>query len=608
VGSASRRPNAIRTGRAVVGMRFGPGAKHPIHLMRNATKASPHRHDERGDAGELPELWKTVDEAARQTRIPFAALVSTCGYGILSVIQLRDADFFGNEARIKLPVIDLTVGTSGFFMWMPALALFNALYFFVYMSNVWARLHAVRSLQARLRPNATGEAVPFPWIGLMARHAGVRGLLTNIVFSALAWWSVPILFLCIALRCNRFDSNLEVWLSGGPPPALFFWYLYAASLVAITAGQFLVELRLSGGRRAALVVSIATISSIGLFAGGKATAARIGPANLRGVHVSSAEGVPGEVAVGFALNGLDFSGSDLAGASFAAMSLSNSKFRSANLYRATFDSASLQRADFRYASGTHISMKDANLAGANLELANFYRAKMSHANLIGAVLAGADLVGADLNGADLRWTDMRHVRLANADLRNAQLAGADLSDAMLSGALLDKAFFGNVELGDPTTKAWAALGTFGKSGPFRDRALRDAMPANLSRADLVAVTFTVGLGSACGVSVALRAEQRDAKGKTKELLENRSGEAPESGPRQDDDKSSYPDFKPCWPDWEDIRIAQATEINPHAFEPIPLPTSPYVYGRTRRAMLMLGTGRPWTEWDFHDPLGPAFAE
>lgn len=132
------------------------------------------------------------------------------------------------------------------------------------------------------------------------------------------------------------------------------------------------------------------------------------------------------------LAGADFSGGLMDGVVFSGLDLAETRWVGASLRRAyfvgsTLDDAVLSAADLR----------DAQLSGASAVRAKLdQQARLSGANLSGINLQAADLTGAVLQGADgLPAATLSLAFLGDAKLTDAQLTGVNLSHASFYGEL-----------------------------------------------------------------------------------------------------------------------------------------------------------------------------
>lgn len=189
------------------------------------------------------------------------------------------------------------------------------------------------------------------------------------------------------------------------------------------------------------------------------------------------------------LDGVDFTGANLAGADFTGASMISSTLVTANLANAIMTCNStvistannvctnLTTADLTNANLTDVEMSGARLVDAIMTGANAtglhalrirvacpqalptaaWRCLMNNnysmgQNLIldlvgpGADVSYGDLRGADLAGLDLSGANLTGIDLTNARLVNANLSGADLSDANLANADLSNADLSNAIL------------------------------------------------------------------------------------------------------------------------------------------------------------------
>ncbi len=154
---------------------------------------------------------------------------------------------------------------------------------------------------------------------------------------------------------------------------------------------------------------------------------------------------------GLNLAKIDVRGADLRGADLSAANLEDALADGAYLPRADLhgatltklraDWADLSRADLRWVTADHARFCRANLTGASLIAANLWKA-----DLRGAKIEDADFSGASLEDARLSELKLRLARfeaahfgganLTDCDLEEMNLTDADFHDANLRGALL----------------------------------------------------------------------------------------------------------------------------------------------------------------------------
>ncbi|WP_433002484.1 pentapeptide repeat-containing protein [Kribbella sp. CA-294648] len=138
------------------------------------------------------------------------------------------------------------------------------------------------------------------------------------------------------------------------------------------------------------------------------------------------------------LDGVDFSGFELAYMPLRDAQLQGANLSGANLQRAalssvTFTGADLSGADLREAGLSGASLRGASLKGADLSGASLRDVYAKEANLTGANLSGAILIDGDLTGANFTGAVMTRAHLTGADLTGADLTRAvDIAHAVCS--------------------------------------------------------------------------------------------------------------------------------------------------------------------------------
>jgi uncharacterized protein YjbI with pentapeptide repeats len=147
-----------------------------------------------------------------------------------------------------------------------------------------------------------------------------------------------------------------------------------------------------------------------------------------------------------ALNDAELREADLSRANLEYAYALRAQLPRADLHRARLthwraNRADLGRADLRRVTADHAQFQGANLAGALLLEARLWKADLREANIEGADFSGANLADARLSGLKLRLARFDGACLGGADLSGCdleemELPDADFHDANLRGALL----------------------------------------------------------------------------------------------------------------------------------------------------------------------------
>ncbi|MEE9162651.1 MAG: pentapeptide repeat-containing protein, partial [Candidatus Neomarinimicrobiota bacterium] len=310
-----------------------------------------------------------IEEASKNARKLFLAMLLGCVYGMLTIATTTDARLITNSASSPLPVIGAEIPIVGFYWVAPVLLAGLYIYFHLSMLRIWEGL---AGLPAIFIDGISVDQKIYPWLLLgLVRRQFVRLRekplpLGGVQFSIsvlLAWWSVP---LTLMLFWLRYIPKHE-W--GGT--------LFQMATITVTAGvgttvYQLMKLTLRGRRKGLLPIRIwrrlpffygaILLAILGVFAHG----AIYGSGNI--VH-SNPRIFTHEILEVFAFGAV----ADLGGADLSDADLS-----------------------FKNLNGAYLV--NAHLTGANLHGANLHAA-----NLSGAVLDDADLTLADLREARVRY-------------------------------------------------------------------------------------------------------------------------------------------------------------------------------------------------------------
>ena len=409
-------------------------------------------------------LRENVTEAAKHARNLFLAHLSLNAYGLLTIATLEDKDFFGAGAQIRLPVIDVEVSSSAFFVGMPALSVLVFLYLQVYLDRMWFLVRAAERAATQLGDD-TGFVPParvfhYPWMPFFDSPVA-RG-----VFELLSWGAAPTLLLLAGWRVARFDSTIRLWMTDGAPSAVA---LGVAFLVVSLLGSLAVARQFARANptwtvRVAPVAAAAVVCSLALLAGRQA--AHVSTVDLTNAEISRRPHSEGELPIGAQLLGVRFARAVLRGA--------------------YLEQADLRAADLRCADLSKANLHGANLTGSNLGSTNLRGAILTSTNLAGANLTGVDLSWADLSGADLSGFDLRGAKLHGAVLHAANLNATKLQEACLQGTDLRGTHLQGADLRGANLSETSLQGTDLSGADLRAADLRwaDLSGSDLQRSDL----------------------------------------------------------------------------------------------------------------------------
>lgn len=406
----------------------------------------------------LPQYKKlsNVEEASKNARKLFFAMLLTCAYVFLTVLTTKDVDLVTNNPSSQLPIIDTKIPYVVMYYIAPILLISIYLYFHLYLQRLWDELAA---LPAVFPDGCSLDKKVYPWLLNCLVCSHLKRLpddhqllykLRKVLLTFLAWIVVPLILIVIWWRYLDRHEWLGTLLHIGTVIFSLFLLsiftrlpnitfektgenLYTAKgiLIPITVGIIL------------LILSFGSIESVdsgppfntdtNRYTQSALKALEFSPQILMVTFKSRVADLENEEVSTISKNSsVDIElvkGANLRGKNLKRVQASGSLLAKANLYEAVLDDAKLNQADLRSAN-----LGDAHLIGANLELA-----KLSDANLDGADLRKSKLIKTNLQNASLTNADLRRAFLNRANLQGAFLNLAKLNDATFNNAVLKKA-------------------------------------------------------------------------------------------------------------------------------------------------------------------------
>lgn len=415
----------------------GPSSEPPAPALTASARARAERAN---------ELKAQLNDVAKQAQGVFTLHLTTLAYAAVALAGMRDKNFYGASAGLKLPVVDVEVDPQLFFVVMPIVLLVIEIYLQIHLDQL-ERLK--REWSARLDSPLDTDLL-HPWIGNLGAHSR----LVHVTFVALAWWATPCL---LALYWWR--------LTVLQPPVYSRAVLSVVVIVGIIGAILWSSVRNKGVVHVRAVVgaalALSAVAVVFLVEYRKFPSYLQRRIDLRGAVLSRPPQQTGMRAQGAHMPGMVFPLADLSSSYLENANLASSDLRCASLIRSTLGGANLDKVSLDGGYLREASLRMAYLDGAHLESANLTWAELhgawlvnahlegadlTHAKLVKASLQGAHLEGADLEHADLRGADLTGAHLEGAILRGACLDSANLTGAVLSGALLAGAHMKEVTL------------------------------------------------------------------------------------------------------------------------------------------------------------------
>ncbi|WP_437661293.1 pentapeptide repeat-containing protein [Sorangium sp. So ce1182] len=381
-----------------------------------------------------------AQEAAKHAGALFVAQLTAAIYGVLTIAAVGDREFLGSAAAIKLPVVDVSVRTSIFFVALPILVIAVQVYYLFYhhlLLRLWRALEALRAQRSPVEHSAeTRHLLRYPWIGLWVHGPGLAARFALVPFMTLSWLTAPLVLWVAWLKAKPFHSTVGLWAMDGAPSARVF----AATFAIVYAALSLWLIYEDALERGVVEVSRVAVLSASLvaFAGLLVQVASVYEHRLELVNaeISRRPSSDSEDPRGAILPGVQLPGAKARRAYLALANLSDANLRSANLFGANLTEANLMGADL-----TGANLHGSIAKGANAAAASFADAFLGSSDWSNSGLACANLRNATMRGANFTLANLRGAVLVRAMIEQAIFDQADLRQADLSDAYVDAARF-----------------------------------------------------------------------------------------------------------------------------------------------------------------------
>ncbi len=407
---------------------------------------------------ETEQRLKHIEEISKNARATWFSLLIALLFCGVTLLDVKDRDFFAYGAATKLPVIGVEVPVVGFFLSAPVLVLALYLYLHVYLAKLWRALAPPFAVE-----DAALDDHVYPWLladtALRLRPDMPKrdfGWLSTLVSLVLGWAFAPFILGVFWVRSWPYHHE---WLT------LFLAGLFVGSLVmAVRSYMRMHDWMLRDGGN----------TSDGPFGFFGSTAKPLIALMVLGLITVSWEKTEGPV-----LNGSAFPiySADLYRLEFVQLpddweprdlawqshERTNRETVEKEIRRDppvglerdaeggfdpdAFDKAVMARLKegFRKRRDVAVArLRKDDWKRVDLRRANLRKANLSGLDLQGAQMEGANLTGAQMEGANLRWAQMegaylRRAQMEGAYLFEAQMEGANLSGAQMEGANLSGA-------------------------------------------------------------------------------------------------------------------------------------------------------------------------
>jgi hypothetical protein len=139
-------------------------------------------------------LLKSIEESPEHSRNVLMALLVSSAYILLSAFSKQTVD------KVTLPLVNVTVTTSEFFVVAPLVILGEYLYLHIYIRDLREKLTAFKNADLSLPHPELRDMLPFPWIATFAFSKDRSSKYTRIATVFLVWLFGPFALFALWLR------------------------------------------------------------------------------------------------------------------------------------------------------------------------------------------------------------------------------------------------------------------------------------------------------------------------------------------------------------------------------------------------------------------------
>ncbi|MFX0200649.1 MAG: pentapeptide repeat-containing protein [Candidatus Hodarchaeota archaeon] len=381
------------------------------------------------DVAKFEEGLKVVEEASRNARKLFFAMLSACAYALLTIATTTDVRLLTNSASSPLPIIRTEIPIVWFYIAAPLVLLCLYFYFHLYLQRLWEGLAELPAIFPDGRPL---DKKAYPWLltGLVRAHVfhlrerrPPLSRFQELISVALAWWFMPATLICFWLR---YLPRQDWWWTG---------FHIALLVVGVWSGVLFYRLAVGTLRmdETELPLWKKPFKEVTTYKRG-VLAVRLGLI-LFLLSMGTINGVPefqfGDVRTWVPHAFERFGFSPFANFREKDVSTKPPNWSGKEEEILLVKSAPLRGRNLRHVDAYRAFLVNADLRGADLRGAQLSQANLSLATLVGAKLQGVTLFGAKLKGASLGRANLEGANLVLADLRGATFVEVKRSQALI---------------------------------------------------------------------------------------------------------------------------------------------------------------------------------
>ena len=357
-------------------------------------------------------------------------------YFFLTLSLSSDAQIIIDKATF-LPILNLEVGMTQFFISSSIFAIFLFVYFQLYMSTNIALLSTLR-----YKYPETNWTDVYPWLFnyLEFKNNHHKNKWIVIFQYHFSIWILPIFLIFVCLKTLKKHDPLISWvllfcLLIGTSAVVFFWILNSQNQHKKKKFVYYI-----------IIPFITLFAFCYIFCMSEFFEKKKPPflhgillADLQREKLIREEDEKYESLYWIDLNSSNLMGANLEGAILKRAYLKNANFKEANMTAINLDGANLESANLRKSILDSATMKNCDLRSADLRGAHLHGANLKGSNLIKAkmswIMAGSK--NTDFSYCDFYEATLENVNLSNADISNSQLHYANCKKGIFINTLFD---------------------------------------------------------------------------------------------------------------------------------------------------------------------------
>lgn len=201
------------------------------------------------------DVLKSVEDTSKNARVIYFSVLVLCAFALLTVATTTDAQLLADSIRLKLPIVNVEVSVSLFYLAAPLIGLLIYFYLHMYLEHLW---NLIARLPSTFTDGSPLQEKVYPWmLNLLVEHWQAdppKGLSNRLKrgfrFSSirawtaalLGWGLLPVTIAAMGIRLLPRADQVAVYATAG-------FFILSVAVAAITYRRAKVKCRCEDDHR-----------------------------------------------------------------------------------------------------------------------------------------------------------------------------------------------------------------------------------------------------------------------------------------------------------------------------------------------------------------------